>query len=121
EDEFELTDFEDYEDENGDTFADPVSASGVCVYPAACRVIYSYQASQSDELSVTDGEELYVIEDGDVEDWLKVSNSCGQVGYIPEHYVQFQCLPAEDTGQLDSSFSSTSSSGIKERIGRSGQ
>ncbi|MED6277451.1 hypothetical protein CHARACLAT_013663, partial [Characodon lateralis] len=100
EDEFELTDFEDYEDENGDTFADPVSASGVCVYPAACRVIYSYQASQSDELSVTDGEELYVIEDGDVEDWLK-------------------CLPAEDIGQLDSSFSSTSSSGIKERVGRS--
>lgn len=43
EDEFELTDFEDYDDENGDIFADPVSASGVCVYPAACRVIYNYQ------------------------------------------------------------------------------
>ncbi len=43
EDEFELTDFEDYDDENGDIFADPASASGVCVYPAACRVMYSYQ------------------------------------------------------------------------------
>lgn len=42
-DEFELTDFEDYNDDDGDIFSDPVSASGVCVYPAACRVIYSYQ------------------------------------------------------------------------------
>ena len=42
-DEFELTDFEDYNDDDGDLFSDPVSASGVCVYPAACRVVYSYQ------------------------------------------------------------------------------
>ncbi|XP_041654038.1 F-BAR and double SH3 domains protein 1-like isoform X2 [Cheilinus undulatus] len=115
EDEFELTDFEDYDDENEDIFADPVSASGVCVYPAACKVIYSYEASQSDELSINEGEELQVVEDGDMEDWLKVCNSCGQVGYVPERYVQFLCLPAEDITQLDSSFSSTSSSGNKDR------
>ncbi|XP_028271200.1 F-BAR and double SH3 domains protein 1-like isoform X2 [Parambassis ranga] len=117
EDEFELTDFEDYDDENGDIFTDPVSASGVCVYPAACRVIYNYQASQSDELSITEGEELQVIEDGDVEDWLKVCNSCGQVGYVPERYVQLLCLPAEDATQQDSSISST---GIRERSGSRG-
>ncbi|XP_075994788.1 F-BAR and double SH3 domains protein 1-like isoform X2 [Genypterus blacodes] len=115
EDEFELTDFEDYADENGDIFEDPVSTSGMCVYPAACRVVYSYQASQSDELSVTEGEELQVIEDGDMEDWLKVCNACGQVGYVPERYVQFLCLPVEDTAQLDSSFSSTSSIANKVR------
>uniref|UniRef100_A0A3Q1HR39 FCH and double SH3 domains 1 n=1 Tax=Acanthochromis polyacanthus TaxID=80966 RepID=A0A3Q1HR39_9TELE len=120
EDEFEMTDFEDYEDENADIFADPVSASGVCVYPAACRVVYSYQASQSDELSITEGEELEVIEDGDVEDWLKVCNSCGQVGYVPERYVQFLCLPAEDAAQLDDSFSSTSPTGSKEKTGSRG-
>ncbi|GLD72074.1 F-BAR and double SH3 domains protein 2-like isoform X1, partial [Lates japonicus] len=118
EDEFELTDFEDYDDENGDIFADPVSASGVCVYPAACRVIYGYQ-SQSDELSIMEGEELQVIEDGDMEDWLKVCNSCGQVGYVPERYVQFLCLPAEDAAQ-DSSFSSTSSTSKKEKAGSRG-
>ncbi|XP_062281963.1 F-BAR and double SH3 domains protein 1-like [Scomber scombrus] len=120
EEEFELTDFEDYDDENGDIFADPASTSGVCVYPAACRVVYSYQASQSDELSILEGEELQVIEDGDMEDWLKVCNSCGQVGYVPERYVQFLCLPAEDTVQLDSSFSSTPSAGNKERAGSRG-
>ncbi|XP_029917517.1 F-BAR and double SH3 domains protein 1-like [Myripristis murdjan] len=103
EDEFELTDFEDYDDENRDIFTDPIPASGMCVYPVACRVIYSYQASQSDELSVTEGEELQVIEDGDMENWLKVCNSCGQVGYVPERYVQFLCLPAKDTAQLDTS------------------
>lgn len=43
EDEFELTDFEDYDDNNADIFADPVSSSEVCVYPTACRVVYSYQ------------------------------------------------------------------------------
>ncbi|XP_074530667.1 F-BAR and double SH3 domains protein 1-like [Halichoeres trimaculatus] len=115
EDEFELTDFEDYDDESGDIFTDPVSASGVCVYPAACRVIHNYQASQSDELSIMEGEELQVVEDGDVEDWLKVCNACGQVGYVPEHYVQFLCLPVEDAAQLDGSFGSTSSSSTKER------
>ena len=47
EEEFELTDFEDYDDENGDIFADPASTSGVCVYPAACRVVYSYQVVHS--------------------------------------------------------------------------
>ncbi|XP_030000552.1 F-BAR and double SH3 domains protein 1-like isoform X2 [Sphaeramia orbicularis] len=120
EDEFELTDFEDYEDENGDIFADPASTPGGCVYPTACRVIYSFQASQSDELSVMEGEELQVIEDGDMEDWLKVCNSCGQVGYVPEHYVQFLCLPAEDFTQLDTSFNSTSSTGNMEREGSRG-
>ncbi|XP_026212804.1 F-BAR and double SH3 domains protein 1-like isoform X2 [Anabas testudineus] len=120
EEEFELTDFDDYDDENGDIFADPVSAAGLCVYPAACRVIYSYQASHSDELSIMEGEELQVIEDGDMEDWLKVCNSCGQVGYVPERYVQFLCLPAEDGAQLDSSFSSTSSTGYKEKAASRG-
>lgn len=47
EDEFELTDLEEY-DENGDIFADATSISGVCVYPAACRVIYSYQVNTAD-------------------------------------------------------------------------
>uniref|UniRef100_A0A8C5FTI3 FCH and double SH3 domains 1 n=1 Tax=Gadus morhua TaxID=8049 RepID=A0A8C5FTI3_GADMO len=99
EEEFDLTDLEDFEEEDGDIFVDLSSASVVCLYPAACRVVYDYQASQSDELSIMEGEELQVIEEGDVEDWLKVRvcNSCGQVGYVPERYVQFLCLPTEDS------------------------
>ena len=41
---------------------------------------YILQASQSDELSITEGEELQVIEDGDVEDWLKVRGKGAQTG-----------------------------------------
>ncbi|XP_013882196.1 F-BAR and double SH3 domains protein 1 [Austrofundulus limnaeus] len=104
EEEFELTHLD--EDVNKDIFADSVSASGVCVFPAACRVIYNYQATQSDELSLVEGAELHVVEDGDLEDWLKV-------GHLPEGYVQFLGLPVEDTPQLDSSSSSTSSKGNK--------
>lgn len=52
---------------------------------------------------------------------VQVCNSCGQVGYVPERYVQYVCLPAEDSTQLDSSFSSTSSTGNKERAGSRGQ
>uniref|UniRef100_A0A3P9MHN6 FCH and double SH3 domains 1 n=1 Tax=Oryzias latipes TaxID=8090 RepID=A0A3P9MHN6_ORYLA len=114
EEEFELTDFEDYNDDNGDIFAEPSSSSGVCVVPAACRVLYSFQAGQSDELSINEGEELQVIEDGDMEDWLKVCNWCGQVGYVPERHVQFLCSPAGGAPHLNCS---TSSAGITEGRG----
>ncbi|KAG7269695.1 hypothetical protein CRUP_009758 [Coryphaenoides rupestris] len=102
EEEFDLTDLEEFEDGEegeGDIFVDASSASVVCLYPAACRVVYDYQASQSDELSIAEGEEL------------QVCNSCGQVGYVPERYVEFLCLPAEDAVRLDCSFGSCISIG----------
>ncbi|XP_055080656.1 F-BAR and double SH3 domains protein 1-like [Periophthalmus magnuspinnatus] len=111
EEDFELADLEEFEEE-GAIFVDPSAA--LCVCPSSCRVLYSYQACQSDELSVMEGEELQVLDDGDMEDWLKVCNSCGQVGYVPEHYVQFLCLPAEDTIPQVASFSSTSSTSLRE-------
>ena len=43
EEEFDLTDLEDFEEEDGDIFVDLSSASVVCLYPAACRVVYDYQ------------------------------------------------------------------------------
>ncbi|XP_040282412.1 F-BAR and double SH3 domains protein 2 isoform X2 [Bufo bufo] len=58
-------------------------------YPLTCKVIYSYQASQPDELTIEDHEMLEVIEDGDMEDWVKARNKSGQVGYVPEKYLQF--------------------------------
>ncbi|KAG7465009.1 hypothetical protein MATL_G00171720 [Megalops atlanticus] len=123
EDEFEFTDFEDY-DENGDIFTESTSGPGPCGYPLPCRVLYSYQACQADELTITEGEELQVIEDGDMEDWLKACNAAGQVGYVPERYLQFLSSSAEGAAacrvpgspHLDWSFnSSESSSGLSSR------
>ncbi|XP_055744600.1 F-BAR and double SH3 domains protein 1-like [Salvelinus fontinalis] len=130
EDEFEFTDFDDY-DEDGDTFIDSTSCSVPCGYPLACMVLYSYQACQGDELSITEGEELQVIEDGDMEDWLKARNAAGQVGYVPERYLQFLWSPGEGSSvclaqgfpcpELDWSFNSSGSSSqhSKRQQGRS--
>nr|XP_033803683.1 F-BAR and double SH3 domains protein 2 isoform X2 [Geotrypetes seraphini] len=58
-------------------------------YPLTCKVVYSYKASQPDELTIEEHEMLEVIEDGDMEDWVKARNKAGQVGYVPEKYLQF--------------------------------
>ncbi|KAJ3590036.1 hypothetical protein NHX12_007993 [Muraenolepis orangiensis] len=58
-------------------------------YPLTCKVLYSYKASQPDELTIDEQEMLEVIEDGDMEDWVKARNKTGQVGYVPEKYLQF--------------------------------
>ncbi|XP_034959377.1 F-BAR and double SH3 domains protein 1 [Zootoca vivipara] len=86
---FDLAEFDDYDD-NSELFEDTrPSPSLVRAYPSSCRVFFPYQACQSDELSIAQGEELEVIEDGDVEEWVKARNSAGQVGYVPEKYLFF--------------------------------
>ncbi|KAI4902429.1 hypothetical protein NFI96_022044 [Prochilodus magdalenae] len=47
------------------------------------------QASQPDELTIDEHEMLEVIEDGDMEDWVKARNKSGHIGYVPEKYLQF--------------------------------
>ncbi|KAG8137090.1 hypothetical protein E2320_005628 [Naja naja] len=42
-----------------------------------------------DELTIEEHEVLEVIEDGDMEDWVKARNKSGHVGYVPEKYLQF--------------------------------
>ncbi|KAI1242449.1 hypothetical protein IHE44_0005994 [Lamprotornis superbus] len=49
----------------------------------------AHLASQPDELTIEEHEVLEVIEDGDMEDWVKARNKAGQVGYVPEKYLQF--------------------------------
>ncbi|ELW48175.1 FCH and double SH3 domains protein 2 [Tupaia chinensis] len=54
-----------------DVFDDSSSSpSGILRnYPLTCKVVYSYKASQPDELTIEEHEVLEVIEDGDMEDW----------------------------------------------------
>ncbi|CAK8686391.1 unnamed protein product [Clavelina lepadiformis] len=64
-------------------------------YPVTCSVIYPYKATRADELTISIGDRVDVVEDGDLDQWVKARNSSGQLGYVPENYLQF---PAPSTG-----------------------
>uniref|UniRef100_W5L2E8 F-BAR and double SH3 domains protein 2 n=1 Tax=Astyanax mexicanus TaxID=7994 RepID=W5L2E8_ASTMX len=78
-------------EENMEAFDDSSSSPSGTLrnYPLTCKVLYSYKASQPDELTIDEHEMLEVIEDGDMEDWVKARNKTGHVGYVPEKYLQF--------------------------------
>ncbi|XP_060693364.1 F-BAR and double SH3 domains protein 2-like [Hemiscyllium ocellatum] len=90
-DEIDFTDFEEFDDTNEifDEGSEATLGSSPRMYPVLCKVLYSYQATQSDELTITLEEQLEVIEDGDMEHWVKARNKAGQIGYVPEKYLQF--------------------------------
>uniref|UniRef100_A0A8U7P7U0 Uncharacterized protein n=1 Tax=Corvus moneduloides TaxID=1196302 RepID=A0A8U7P7U0_CORMO len=108
--------FDDYEDSD-EPDEDDEPGPAARTYPYTCRVIFGYQVwtalpawpspcpprdgtsaslplcprllqgCQADELSISQGEELEIIEDGDAEEWVKARNKAGQVGYVPEKYL----------------------------------
>ncbi|XP_075622523.1 F-BAR and double SH3 domains protein 1 isoform X3 [Balearica regulorum gibbericeps] len=82
----DLSEFDDYEDSD-EPDEDDEPGPAARTYPYTCRVIFGYQGCQADELSIAQGEELEVIEDGDAEEWVKARNKAGQVGYVPEKYL----------------------------------
>ncbi|XP_029483145.1 F-BAR and double SH3 domains protein 2-like isoform X3 [Oncorhynchus nerka] len=90
-------DLEREEDEDSGEVLDDSSSSPSSTlrnYPLTCKVLYSYKASQPDELTIEEQEVLEVIDDGDMEDWVKARNQTGQVGYVPEKYLQ---LPSSNS------------------------
>ncbi|CAB1352305.1 unnamed protein product, partial [Coregonus sp. 'balchen'] len=86
-----LTEDEELED-SGEVLDDSSSSPSSTLrnYPLTCKVLYSYKASQPDELTIEEQDLLEVIDDGDMEDWVKT----GQVGYVPEKYLQ---LPSSNS------------------------
>ncbi|NXW73522.1 FCSD1 protein, partial [Hirundo rustica] len=78
--------FDDYEDSD-EPDEDDEPGPAARTYPYTCRVIFGYQGRQADELSISQGEELEIIEDGDAEEWVKARNKAGHVGYVPEKYL----------------------------------
>ncbi|KAL3880913.1 hypothetical protein ACJMK2_033116 [Sinanodonta woodiana] len=53
-----------------------------------CKSLYDFHASNPDELNMQMNEELEIIGDGDGDGWLRAKNSSGQIGYIPENYIE---------------------------------
>ncbi|NWW04422.1 FCSD1 protein, partial [Oreocharis arfaki] len=82
----DAAEFDDYEDSD-EPDEDDEPGPAARTYPYTCRVIFGYQGCQADELSIRQGEELEIIEDGDAEEWVKARNKAGQVGYVPEKYL----------------------------------
>nr|XP_020502774.1 F-BAR and double SH3 domains protein 2-like [Labrus bergylta] len=91
----EREDEEEMED-SGEVLDDSSSSPSSTLknYPLTCKVLYSYKSSQPDELTIEEQEILEVIDDGDMEDWVKARNRSGQVGYVPEKYLQ---LPSSNS------------------------
>ncbi|MXQ90938.1 hypothetical protein E5288_WYG005607 [Bos mutus] len=88
----ELSDFEECE-ETGELFEEPAPAA-LATRPLPCpaHVVFGYQAGREDELTITEGEWLEVIEEGDADEWVKARNQHGEVGFVPEHYLNFADL-----------------------------
>nr|XP_027209344.1 F-BAR and double SH3 domains protein 2-like [Penaeus vannamei] len=56
-------------------------------YPK-CIVLYNYTAQNPDELSIIENEELELLGEGDGDGWVKARNYKGEVGYIPQNYIE---------------------------------
>ncbi|XP_039256574.2 F-BAR and double SH3 domains protein 2-like isoform X2 [Styela clava] len=59
------------------------------VYPVSCKVIYGYTGTRPDELTISPGDIVEVVEDGDLEQWVKAKDKNNRVGYVPEKYLEF--------------------------------
>ncbi|KAJ7393080.1 F-BAR and double SH3 domains protein 2 [Desmophyllum pertusum] len=92
-DDFTDTFDDDWEDLD-DTFTadyssdeDARSVSSNCSIPVACVALYNFEATDSEELTITEGEELEIL-DRDSEGWCKGRNKAGQTGFFPESYIE---------------------------------
>ncbi|KAF6081157.1 FCH and double SH3 domains 1 [Phyllostomus discolor] len=94
----EFSDFEECE-ETGELFEEPVPAAlATRALPCSAHVVFGYQAGREDELTITEGEWLEVIEEGDAEEWVKARNQHGEVGFVPERYLNFPDLSFPESG-----------------------
>uniref|UniRef100_A0A2K6GIW2 F-BAR and double SH3 domains protein 1 n=1 Tax=Propithecus coquereli TaxID=379532 RepID=A0A2K6GIW2_PROCO len=94
----ELSDFEECE-ETGELFEEPAPpALATRALPCPAHVVFGYQAGREDELTITEGEWLEVIEEGDADEWVKARNQHGEVGFVPERYLNFPDLFLPESG-----------------------
>ncbi|KAB1281240.1 F-BAR and double SH3 domains protein 1 [Camelus dromedarius] len=94
----ELSDFEECE-ETGELFEEPApQALATRPLPCPVHVVFGYQAGREDELTITEGEWLEVIEEGDADEWVKARNQHGEVGFVPERYLNFPDLSFPESG-----------------------
>ncbi|XP_003477328.1 F-BAR and double SH3 domains protein 1 isoform X2 [Cavia porcellus] len=95
----ELSDFDECE-ETGELFEEPAPPTlATRSLPCPAHVVFGYQAGHEDELTIMEGEWLEVIEEGDADEWVKARNQHGEVGFVPERYLNFPDLSIPESGQ----------------------
>ncbi|KAK8388013.1 hypothetical protein O3P69_020117 [Scylla paramamosain] len=55
-----------------------------------CTVLYNYTAQNPDELTIVENEELELMGEGDGDGWVQARNYKGEVGYIPQNYIEME-------------------------------
>eukprot|EP00794_Sanderia_malayensis_P007325 gene7325-8143_t len=90
----EPSDNEDDDDDDWDNSmfspefsGDDEASSGHSQKLLSAVALYSFQAASREELSITENEELEIIE-RDVDGWCKGKNKAGECGYFPETYIE---------------------------------
>ncbi|KAI7894598.1 uncharacterized protein EV154DRAFT_542366 [Mucor mucedo] len=68
----------------------PVSMPG-----AELRALYTYQAQNTDELSISEGDLLHIVEHDDGTGWIKAQKG-NEIGLIPANYIEYLDAPPED-------------------------
>lgn len=94
------THFDDDDDEYAEEIPDlkseptPISptatqnSSSSRQYPIQAQALYTFQATNPDELGMEENEDIEVIGDGDGDGWVQAKDSRGNVGFIPESYIR---------------------------------
>ncbi|KAG7164728.1 nervous wreck-like, partial [Homarus americanus] len=69
-------------------------------YPK-CTVLYNYTAQNPDELSIVENEELELMGEGDGDGWVQARNYKGEVGFIPQNYIEIEEGAAPSAANAD--------------------
>ncbi|XP_071500036.1 uncharacterized protein [Diadema antillarum] len=57
-----------------------------------CTAIFDYTAQRDDELTIREKDVLELIEESEGDGWVKARNQRGEVGYVPENYIEVEKL-----------------------------
>ncbi|KAL5002899.1 hypothetical protein BDV10DRAFT_156537 [Aspergillus recurvatus] len=77
------------------------------------KMLYPYQATGADEVTVQEGEEITVLEPDDGSGWMRVRCESSAEGLVPASYVEIQAAPASSSspaGRPGSTYSNSSAS-----------
>ena len=77
------------------------------VFISICKALYDYTPQGDNELAISEGELLYILEKSNEDDWWKAKKKAAgeegdePTGLIPNNYVEEVCLANQQRTQHD--------------------